>query len=246
MIFTIVGLTLWIGVTVLVTVLADDPASGRPTLLAFAGGGAIFFEIVFGAALWQTRPRSDPELDLLVAELTIGPASGRGAGAVVAMRTVGRAYIVLGAVVTLLGFVAVVQEATGAGGVRTTITAMLVIVVLWALAIPVVMRLAKRASEEALAPLGLVQSGAVLEGERHGRDVHVRFAGSGWVTRVDGDAKVSSLQGDEVRAFAGRGSSETWLGVSVDCSEGKVVVRRSGRGGNTWLWDLWLAERLLT
>ena len=42
------GIALWIGVTVLVTVLNDDPSDGTPTLLAFAAGGAVFFGAVFG------------------------------------------------------------------------------------------------------------------------------------------------------------------------------------------------------
>ena len=134
----------------------------------------------------------------------------------------------LGAIVTALGLVAVVQEATGTGSIRATITAMLVIVVLWALAIPLVMKLAKRASEEVLAPLGLVQSGAVLEGERHGRDVHVRFTGSAWVTRVDGDAEAPSLEGDEVAAYAGRGDFRHVAGCL------RRLQRGEGGGAQEW------------
>ena len=77
---------------------------------------------MFGAALWQTRPRSDPELDLLLAELAIGPASGRGAGAVLTMRTWGCAYIVLGALVTALRAGRGRPGGDRLGSIRATIT----------------------------------------------------------------------------------------------------------------------------
>jgi hypothetical protein len=248
MIFTVVGLTIWIGATVLVTMAADDPSSGRPTLLAFAAGGSVFFGIVFGVAWWQTRPRQDPDLDALLAELAVEApvvAGRRGAGSVLAMRFVGRAYIVLGAIVTTLGLAAVVQEATGSSA-RATLTAMLVIVVLWALAIPLVITLARRTSAAVLAPLGLTQSGAALEGERHGRDVRIEATSAGWVTQVYGVAAgITELEGDAVLGHAGRGDAETWRSVSVECDDRRVVVRRRGHSGPAWLWDLWLAERLL-
>jgi hypothetical protein len=246
--FTVVGLTTWIGATVLVTLAADDPSSGRPTLLAFAAGAALFFGVMFGVAWWQTRPRRDPDLDTLLAELAIDQSavSGRrGAGSLVAMRFVGRAYIVLGAIVTTLGLAAVVQEATGSSA-RATLTAMLVIVVLWALAIPLVITLARRTSAAMLAPLGLIQSGAALEGERHGRDVWIEATSAGWVTQVYGVAAgITQLEGEAVLARAGRGHAETWRSVSVECDDRRVVVRRRGHSGPAWLWDLWLAERLL-
>ena len=56
--FCLIGIALWIGVTVLVAVLNDDPSDGGPVLLAFAGGGAAFFAAVFGVAWWQTRPQA--------------------------------------------------------------------------------------------------------------------------------------------------------------------------------------------
>ena len=49
--FSLIGIGLWVGITVLVTLLHDDPADGRSTLIAFVSGGAVFFALVFGAAL---------------------------------------------------------------------------------------------------------------------------------------------------------------------------------------------------
>ena len=120
--FCLVGIPLWIGITVLVTVLNDDPSDGGPVLLAFAAGGAVFFGIVFGVALWQTRPRSDPELDALLAELSLQPgATAASARAIGAMRRVARAYIVLGALVTALGLLAICEEALGFGSAVATL-----------------------------------------------------------------------------------------------------------------------------
>ena len=168
--FCLIGIALWVGLTVLAAVLNDDPSDGRPVLLTFAGGGATFFGLVFGISLWSTRSQADPHLDELLAELAVEPELGRHrASQIGAMRQVARIYLLLGAVVTALGFVAIVQEALEVGSPRTTLTAMVVIVVLWALAVPFVLRQANRASGSVLSPLGLEQSGGVMAGERHGR-----------------------------------------------------------------------------
>ena len=117
--FCIVGIALWIGLTVLVAVLNDDPSDGTPVLLTFAGGGAAFFAAVFGVAWWQTRPRSDPELDALLAELSLDPTASPGSAAAIGgMRRTARAYIALGALVTALGLAAIVQEGLEVGSAR--------------------------------------------------------------------------------------------------------------------------------
>jgi hypothetical protein len=58
--FCLLWIALWIGATVLVAVVDDDPSDGRPVLLAFATGAALFFGTMSGVAL--------------------GPAAGRTAG----------------------------------------------------------------------------------------------------------------------------------------------------------------------
>ena len=243
--FCLTGLAIWIGATVVVTVLNDDAADPRPVLLTFAAGGAAFFGAIFGIALWQTRPRSDPELDALLAELAVEPAATRlRASLIGTMRRVARAYIVLGMVVTALGLLAIVQESGDQGSAGTTLAVMVGIVVLWALAIPFVLRFANRASASILAPLGLTQQGAVLAGERHGRAVRIEITSTGSVTRLSADGSAQALSDDEIAAYAGRGDAETWRGVSVEPGDGEVVVRRKGHRGASWLWDLWLAERL--
>ncbi len=182
---SLLGIALWIGVTVLVTVVNDDPSDGTPTLVAFAAGGAVFFGAIFGYGLWRTRPRSDPELDLLMDELAIEPrTSGGTAVEIDAMRRVARVYLALGAVITALGLLAVLEQGLGFGSVGATIAVIIAITVAWALAIPFVLGRARDASVAMLAPLGLEQHGAEITGERHGRRVTVRFTGRETVTTV--------------------------------------------------------------
>jgi hypothetical protein len=105
----------------------------------------------------------------------------------------------------------------------------------------------------------------VLEGERHGRPVHVRMpAGAGVRTPSEVRVGVAAppfsfrardgrLRGDEelappetVREALGRVPGSTrWNGVrgGGGPSDGVVVERRSAKGGD-WMLDLWLAERL--
>jgi hypothetical protein len=245
-VFSLVGIALWVGLTVLVAVLSNDPADGTPVLLAFAGGGAAFFACVFGVAWWQTRPRSDPELDALLAELRLDPSAGpASARAIGGMRRVARAYIALGAVVTALALAAIVQEGLEVGSSRATLIAAVVIVIGWAAAVPLVLRRSRAASEAVLGPLGLEQRGASIAGERFGRRVSIALGPRGSVTRVASEAEPSPLEdAAAIVAYAGRGEVGTWEDVDVSHSRSAVTVRRDGHRGAAWLWDLWLAERL--
>ena len=244
--FSLVGVALWVGVTVLVAILNEDPSDGRPVALAFAGGGAAFFGAMFGIAWWQTRPRSDPELDALVAELSLDSTASPGsARAIGGMRRTARAYIALGAVVTALGLAAIVQEGLGAGDPKATLIAMVVIVIAWAAAVPLVVRRSREASAAVLGPLGLEQRGATMAGERHGRRVSVALGPRGSVVRVASDRQPEPLDdAGAILGYAGRGEVGTWERVDVGFERGAITVRRDGTGGAHWLWDLWLAERL--
>lgn len=245
LVICLAGIGLWIGATVLVTVVNDDPSDPRPATLTFAAGGALFFGFIFGYSLWKTRAARDPELDALLAELTTEPLQdGHRAAHINAMRRVARTYIVLGALVTALGLAAIVQEVLAIGSARATLRATVTIVVVWALAVPFVIRRAQRASTAVLTPLSLGQSGAALAGERHGREVRIEFTAAGSVTRIAGVADAPTLSGKEILAYAGRGEPETWRDATVASEHGDLVVRRQGHEGNAWLWDLWLAERL--
>lgn len=245
MVICLAGIGLWIGVTVLVTVINDDPSDPRPATLTFAAGGALFFGCIFGYALLRTRPRRDPELDALLAELTTEPLQERASAAHInAMRRVARTYIVLGALVTALGLAAIVEEVLGIGSTAATLYATVAIVVVWALAVPLVIRRAQRASAAVLTPLSLGQNGSSLEGERHGRHVRIELTTAGSVTRVSDVPGAPELRGEEILAYAGRGEPETWRDATVAAEDGALVIRRRGHEGNAWLWDLWLAEHL--
>jgi hypothetical protein len=243
--FCVLGIAAWVGATVLAGLINDDPSDGRPVLLTFAGGAAVFFGIVFGVGLWQTRPHADPELDALLGELALEPRSAAGRTAAIgAMRVVARAYLLLGALVTALGLAAIVQEGLGVGSPQTTLYVLVGIVVVWALAVPAVLRLANSASAAVLAPLGLARSGAALVGRRRGRDVRIELTGKGSVTRLGAAATAPELAGEEILAYTGRGDAGTWEGVRVEPGPDRITVRRRDAVGPAWLWDLWLGEQL--
>ncbi len=246
-IFCLTGIALWVGLTVLAAVLNDDPSDPRPVTLTFAAGGAIFFGLIFGISLWNTRTKKFPDLELLYSELSIEPElGGNRAAQLGTMRFVARCYLVLGMLVTALGLAGIVQEALGVGSARTTLTVMVVIVVLWALAIPFVIGIARRATDSVLSPLHLEQAGASIIGERHGRRMRIDVTAEGWKTRVSPAAEVPELRDDAILAYAGRGDVQTWQEVEVSADGDAVLVSRRGHGheGPYWLWDVWLAERI--
>ena len=178
--FCAIGIVLWIGVTVAVAVINDDPSDGRPVLLAFAGGGAAFFGAMFAAAWWQTRPRSSPELDALVAELSLDPHMGpRSARAVGGMRAWHAPTSRSGRWSRRSASRRSSRRGSRSGTPRTTTYAMVAIVVIWAAAVPSVIRRANAASRAVLTPLGLSRNGATLSGDRHGRGVSVSIGPKG-------------------------------------------------------------------
>jgi hypothetical protein len=141
--------------------------------------------------------------------------------------------------VTALGLAAIVQEGLEIGDPRATLYAMVGIVVVWAAAVPFVIRQANAASRAVLTPLGLSQDGAALSGDRHGRRVSVAISPQGSVTRVK--APEPAALPPDLAAYAGRGD---WEGVTVAYERDAITVRRDGHAGASWLWDVWVAERL--
>lgn len=246
MVFCLTGIATWIGATVAAAVINDDPSDPAPVLLTFASGGALFFGAIFGFGLWQTRPRSDPELDLLLAELAVEPGGqGGSARAIGGMRRLARAYLVLGALVTALGLVAVVQAALEVGSPVATVWALVGVTVVWALAVPLALRYANNASAATLGPLGLAQRGTVLAGERHGRRVRVEITPQGSTTSVDSDRRLEPLRDSELAVAAERGDPEVWAAAEASGNGERITIRRDGHeGAASWLWDLWAAEKL--
>lgn len=112
--FSAIGIPLWIGVMVLVGVLNDDPSDPGPTLVAFIGGGVIFFGLMFGAALWQQlRMRADSD------EARFGKGVAVG-------------YSITGAVVTGLGLAAVWRAGIQGENAGIFIGPLVAIVIVWA------------------------------------------------------------------------------------------------------------------
>ncbi len=164
--------------------------SDETAAIVFASAMGAFFAGMFGWAFWRTRARADPELDRVYTELCIAPAPMPSASrALGGMRTVVRAYIVLGAIVTALGLLAILEEGLGFGSVAATIWALVAIVVVWAAAVPLVLRRANAASVAVLEPLGLRQNGTLMAGERHGRRVSIEITNTGSITRVETDGE---------------------------------------------------------
>lgn len=120
--FTVVGLLLWIGSTVLAGVLADDPTDPGPTLTAFVAGGALFFGLMFGAALWQQlRWRADS------GEARFGKRVAVG-------------YSIAGAVVTGLGLAAVWRGGIEGEDASVFLVPLVAIVIVWAVAAALILR----------------------------------------------------------------------------------------------------------
>jgi len=120
--------------------------------------------------------------------------------------------------------------------------------------------------ETIYAPLGLrlvENPGAsskpkVLEGQRHGRTVRIRVDGRLCVTQVSGRIPGFEVETDEGKfmvsenlpaevqtTLKGLRKAKRWIGVKLSGGPDSVTVERDARGLNLWLYDLWLAERLL-
>ena len=118
-------------------------------------------------------------------------------------------------------------------------------------------RIARTAVE---GPWGLVAGrGTVLAGTRHGRSVHVVVDSQRNYTMVEAQVPRFTVESREGKLVAGKGApqpvveslaelrkAKRWLGMELQARpEGILVERIPDRRQNMWLYDLWLAERLL-
>jgi hypothetical protein len=127
---------------------------------------------------------------------------------------------------------------------------------------------ADSASEEEtiFAPLGLSlversESGTrteEIEGQRDGRAIHIRVKGRHCFTQVSGHMPVfevetkegkflltENLPEDVYTSLKGLRKAKRWNGVKLVGGPDGVTVERNARGLNLWLYDLWLAEKVI-
>jgi hypothetical protein len=118
-------------------------------------------------------------------------------------------------------------------------------------------RVARTAVE---GPWGLVAGrGTVLAGTRHGRSVHVVVDSQRNYTMVEAQVPQFIVESKGGKLVTGDDAPQTvkeslkelrqakrWVGMELQgTAEGILVERIPGRRQNMWLYDLWLAERLL-
>ena len=99
---------------------------------------------------------------------------------------------------------------------------------------------------------------SVVEGRRHGRLLHIEIMGRQTVTLVRAEvdpftihSRGGKLMADEgapqfvTRALKGMRTAKRWRGIKVVGDAEGITIERESKGQNMWLYDLWLAERLL-
>ena len=99
---------------------------------------------------------------------------------------------------------------------------------------------------------------AIVEGERHGRLVHIETIDKHSLTVLQArlpEFKVLSKEGKltpdanvpehVVDALKGLRKAKRWQGIEVYAGPDGIAVQRESKGTNMWLYDLWLAEYLL-
>jgi hypothetical protein len=99
---------------------------------------------------------------------------------------------------------------------------------------------------------------AIVEGERHGRLVHIETIDKRSLTVLQAklpEFKVLSKEGklapaenapeDVVDALKDLRKAKRWRGIEVYAGPEGIAVQRNSKGTNMWLYDLWLAEYLL-
>jgi hypothetical protein len=99
---------------------------------------------------------------------------------------------------------------------------------------------------------------AIVEGERHGRLVHIEKIDKHSLTVLQArlppfrvESHVGKLIPDEgapeavVKALRSLRKARRWRGIVVHAGPEGMAIQRQSKGTNMWLYDLWLAEYLL-
>ena len=164
----------------------------------------------------------------------------------------------------------------------TWLAGMVALIVLILVGTPFLLQMGNKNAENAfLAPLGLEftelhklkpdivssigggqllipEGPAVIEGERHGRLVHIKTLEKYSLTVVQArlpEFKVISEAGkltpekgapdQVVAAIKSLRKAKRWQGIQVYAGPEGIGIQRQSKGTNMWLYDLWLAEYLL-
>jgi hypothetical protein len=114
--------------------------------------------------------------------------------------------------------------------------------------------------------LGLIGGGqilipdgpAIVEGERHGRLVHIETIDRYSLTVLQANLPEFRVHSDDGKLVPARGAPDAvvqalnslrkakrWRGIDVYAGPEGIGVQRESKGMNMWLYDLWLAEYLL-
>jgi hypothetical protein len=99
---------------------------------------------------------------------------------------------------------------------------------------------------------------AIVEGERHGRFVHIETIDKHSLTIVQAKMPEFAVQSNDGKLVADEGAPDSvakalkslrkakrWRGIVVFAGPEGVAIQRQSKGTNMWLYDLWLAEYLL-
>jgi hypothetical protein len=99
---------------------------------------------------------------------------------------------------------------------------------------------------------------AIVEGERHGRLVHIETIDKHSLTIVQSRVPEFTVQSKDGKLVPNEGAPEPmakalrslrkakrWRGIAAYAGPQGIAVQRRSTGTNMWLYDLWLAEYLL-
>jgi hypothetical protein len=262
--YCMIGIVLWVGATILVAVVNNDPTDPTPVNRTFAIGGALFFGGVFGAAAVQVRRSQSEASDALYVRLAgqdVPAATRRSASRTT--RSIVSVYLVFGAVTTGLMLLGI-----GLGNERILqllLTVAVGLVIVWAVYSGWAISRAYRATDDLFTPLGLritetpayvsnlftdgghLHGALTYEGERHGRVVTISQTAARATTHVAGAAPPRADVPVEQMVISTGESFRCWKGVTASAGPDGVLVERSGNGAGRWfLHDLALAEALAT
>jgi hypothetical protein len=243
-IWSLCGIAAWVGVTVLASVLNDDPSDAAPVTRTFAIAGGVFFGVTFGAAALQMRRLGSTRHADLYRQLALRPVSDAEVrSATRGMASIAWTYLVFGAAVTFLMLLAIGLHDEDLFPILLWLTVGLVGV--WLLYMVVALRQAYSASTALFEPLGLHAVGTDVVGERHGRQVTIRFGPEQVSTHVAGSFdRRATLAAQQLALLTGQPWTAFRRASASRGAEG-VVVQRAGRDASRWLLvDLQAAEAL--